>query len=51
MRRFQLFDLINGDLVITEDFHLKRRPAHFAQFLDEVVGKRIIIIDQNDHAG
>ena len=45
--RFELFDLIERDLIVAMHLHIH---AHFAEVLDEVVGERIVIIDDQQHA-
>ena len=44
----QGFDLLGRDLIVAKDLDLQRR-VQFAQSLHQVVGKRIVVIDQNDH--
>ena len=43
---FEGADLFDGDLVVAMDFH---RDLHFAEVLDEVVGERIVVIDNQHH--
>jgi len=43
---FEGADLIDGNLVIAMDFH---GNLHFTEILDEVVGERIVIIDDQHH--
>ena len=42
----QLLDRVNGDLIVASNLDL--RPE-FAQVLDEVVGKRVVVIEHEDH--
>ena len=44
----EIRDLIDRDLVIAEDLHLQP-GRNFAKFLHQVVGERIVVIDQNEH--
>lgn len=46
MIRFELRNLLDGHLIIAPDFH--ERP-HLAEVLDEVVGKRIVVVDDEQH--
>ena len=39
-------DLFEGDLIIPMDLHLR---AHLAKVLDEVVGKGVVIVDDQKH--
>ena len=41
-------DLVERDLIIAMDFHFDRR-IDLANPLDEVVRKRVVIIDQENH--
>ena len=44
--RRQRLDLFDRDLVVAPNFHLR---AQFAQELHQVVGKRIVIVEDKDH--
>ena len=49
MRRSQVLDLIDRDLVVAKD--LDFQPGrNLAQPLDEVVGEAVVVIDQDEHA-
>ena len=45
---FERFDAVNGDFIITMDLH---GHVHLAQILNEVVGERIVVIQNQHHAG
>jgi hypothetical protein len=48
MRRLLRRDFVASDLVIP--INLNRQPrTNLAQPLDEVVGKRVVVVDQEDH--
>lgn len=49
MRRLFGFDLVQRNLVVAMHFHLDRR-IDLANPLDEVVRKRVVIIDKKNHA-
>jgi hypothetical protein len=46
MGRVEGNELVYRHLVITEDFDIR---AEFAEILDEVVGKGVIVIDEDEH--
>ena len=46
LRRGELFDLRNGHLIIPDDFDL---ICEFAEILIEIIGKAVIIINQQNH--
>ena len=48
MRRLSGFDFVERDLVVAVDLQIERR-IDFAQPLHEVVGERIVIVDQQNH--
>ena len=41
-------DLLQRDLVVAMDFQVQRR-VDLAQPLDQVVGERVVVVDQQDH--
>src|ERR1044071_6950672 len=47
VRRSQRRDFVYRDLVVAEHSHLR---AELAQVLREVVGERVVVVDQRDHA-
>jgi hypothetical protein len=49
MARFLGGNLVRGDLVVAVDFNLQPR-VDLPQPLDEVVGKGVVVIDEEDHA-
>ena len=48
VRRLQGRDLIGSDLVVAIDAHVHRR-IQLAQPLHEVVGERIVVVDEKNH--
>jgi hypothetical protein len=40
------FDLLDGQLVVAIDLNLR---AQLSQVLDKVVGKRIVVVEDEDH--
>jgi len=44
----KFFDRFDGDLVVAVNFNFDRR-VHLAQSLNEVVGKGIVVVDDQDH--
>ena len=44
--RLLFSDLFKRDLVISVDLHLR---AHLAEVLDEVVGKGVVVVDDQEH--
>jgi hypothetical protein len=44
----QLFDSSDGNLVVTANFDL---GSEFPKILDQVVGKRVVIVENEDHGG
>ena len=50
MRRAASRDLVERDLVVAMHLQVERR-VDLAQPLHEVVGERIVVIDQQDHVG
>jgi len=46
--RFAFQDFVNRDLVVAMDFNVERR-VDLAQPLHEIVGERVVIIDEQDH--
>ena len=46
MRRVECDELIYRHLIIAEDFDIR---AEFAEVLDEVVGKRVVVIYKYEH--
>ena len=41
-------DLVERDLVVADDLQVERR-VDLAEPLDEVVGERVVVVDQEDH--
>jgi hypothetical protein len=47
---FEVLDLWDRNFVVAEDLDPPAGPD-LAELLDEVVGERVVIIDENDHGG
>src|SRR5262245_3477500 len=45
--RLQRFDLLKRDTIISENAKL---VTHLAQVLDQVVGKGVVVVDNDDHS-
>ena len=41
-------DLVERDLIVADDFQVDAR-VDLAEPLDQVVGERVVIVDQEDH--
>ena len=48
VRRILAFDFVERDLVVAMDFEIEGR-INLAEPLHEVVGERIVVVDQEDH--
>jgi hypothetical protein len=44
----QSFDIIDSELVVAADLDI---GTQFAQVLDKVVGKRVVVVEDEDHSG